>query len=372
MADTATFEPDWASPPGDTIRHILHERRQNLSDLMPGLELSTIDLEALISGAMEIGPLLAQRLEDELGLPARFWERREQQYRDDQRRLAERESVPASRDWVRQLPVQDMVKFGWISRTTSLAAKEAECLRFFGVGSIGEWQAAYQSPLLVAAFRTSAAYPSSPPAVAAWLRQAELAAEGIECSPWDRDRLRQKLPVLRSLTRRKEPGLFLNELRQACAECGVALVVIPAPTGCRASGATRFVDGGRKALIVLSFRYKSDDQFWFSFFHEIGHLLLHEADMLFLEDGSDVSFEEEAEADDFAARTLIPPKWNPSIMAVAARTRDVIRLAVKIGVSPGILVGQLQHRQRIGPERLNGLKRRFDWAPVQQVTLGTR
>lgn len=372
MADTTIFEPDWASPPGDTIRHILHERRQTLSDLVPGLQLSRIDLEALILGDMKIGPLLAQRLEDELGLPAQFWERREQQYRDDQRRLAQRTNVPASRDWIRQLPVGDMVKFGWIRRTDSLSAKEAECLRFFGVGSIGEWQAAYQSPLLVAAFRTSATYPSSPLAVAAWLRQAELAAEGIECAPWNRDRLRQKLPELRSLTRRKEPGLFLDELRQACAECGVALVVIPAPSGCRASGATKFVDGGRKALLVLSFRHKSDDQFWFSFFHEIGHLLLHEADMLFLEDGSDVSFEEEAEANDFAARTLIPPEWNSPIMAVAARTRDVIRLAVKIGVSPGILVGQLQHRQHIGPERLNGLKRRFDWTSVRQITPGTR
>ena len=155
MADTMTFEPDWASPPGDTIRHILHGRHQSLSDLLPGLQLSTTDLEALISGDMQIGPLLAQRLEDELGLPAQFWERREQQYRDDQRRLAKRTSVPASRDWIRQLPVKDMVKFGWIRRTDTLSAKEAECLRFFGVGSISEWQAAYQSPLLVAAFRTT-------------------------------------------------------------------------------------------------------------------------------------------------------------------------------------------------------------------------
>jgi plasmid maintenance system antidote protein VapI len=368
MTDTTTFEPDWASPPGDTIRHILGRRRHSVLDLAPSLQLSLVDVEALISGDLEINPLLAQRLEVELGLPAQFWERREQQYREDQRRLAERARVPASRDWVRQLPVSDMVKFGWISRTSSLAAKEAECLRFFGVKSIADWHAAYQSPLLVAAFRTSAAYPSSPPAVAAWLRQAELAAEDIDCSPWDRNLLRQKIPELRSLTRRKEPALFLDELRSACAQCGVALVVLPAPTGCRASGATKFIDAGRKALLALSFRYKSDDQFWFSFFHEIGHLILHEADMLFLEDGGEVTFEEEAQANDFAAQTLIPPQWNPMVMSVSPRTREVIRLAVKIGVSPGILVGQLQHLGRIGPERLNGLKRRFDWASVQQIT----
>jgi HTH-type transcriptional regulator/antitoxin HigA len=366
MAETSTFEPDWLSPPGETIRQLLHDRQLDESDIVPRLELSPFDFDALISGALEISPLLALRLEGALGLSAQFWERREQQYRDDQRRLVDRVRVPTARDWLRDLPVQDMIKFGWIRRGGSLADKEAECLRFFGVRSIGEWHAAYQSPLLVAAFRTSAAYPSSPPAVAAWLRQAELTAAGISCSLWSPERLRQMLPELRSLTRRKEPALFLDELRRKCAECGVALVVIPAPAGCRASGATKFMDDGQKALIVLSFRYKSDDQFWFSFFHEVAHLLLHEADMLFLEDGGDVSFEEEAEANDFAARTLIPADWQSAVMAVTLRTRDVIRLAVKIGVSPGILVGQLQHLGRIGPERLNGLKRRFDWASVER------
>jgi HTH-type transcriptional regulator/antitoxin HigA len=367
MADTSVFEPDWLSPPGETIRHLLYERQLDASDVVARLELSAFDFEALIAGNLEISSRLAQRLEDALGLSAQFWERREQQYRDDQRRLTHQVRTLTARDWIRDLPVQDMVKFGWIRKGSSIADKEAECLRFFGVRSIREWHAVYQSPLLVAAFRTSAAYPSSPPAVAAWLRQAELTAEGIACSQWDRDRLRQMLPELRSLTRRKEPGLFLDELRRKCAECGVALVVIPAPAGCRASGATKFMDDGRTALIVLSFRYKSDDQFWFSFFHEVGHLLLHETDMLFLEDGGDVSFDEEAEANDFAARTLIPTEWHPAVMAVTLRTRDVIRLAVKIGVSPGILVGQLQHLERIGPERLNGLKRRFDWASVEHA-----
>jgi hypothetical protein len=28
---------------------------------------------------------------------------------------------------------------------------------------------------------------------------------------------------------------------------------------------------------VMSFRYLTDDHFWFTLFHEIGHLILHEA-----------------------------------------------------------------------------------------------
>jgi plasmid maintenance system antidote protein VapI len=121
MAETSTFEPDWLSPPGETIRQLLHDRQLDESDIVPRLELSPFDFDALISGALEISPLLALRLEGALGLSAQFWERREQQYRDDQRRLVDRVRVPTARDWLRDLPVQDMIKFGWIRRGGSLA-----------------------------------------------------------------------------------------------------------------------------------------------------------------------------------------------------------------------------------------------------------
>jgi HTH-type transcriptional regulator / antitoxin HigA len=114
------------------------------------------------------------------------------------------------------------------------------------------------------------------------------------------------LITMRRLTRKKEPSIFVPELRKLCAENGVALVIARGPAGCRASGATRFLSD-KKAMILLSFRYLADDQFWFTFFHEAGHLLMHSHKAVFLEDGSDVSLKEEHEANLFAQNILIPP-----------------------------------------------------------------
>src|SRR4029077_8388237 len=96
---------------------------------------------------------------------------------------------------------------------------------------------------------------------------------------------------------------FIPRLRAICAEVGVAIVFLRAPAGCRAGGATRF-PAATKAMIVLSFRYLSDDQFWFSFFHEIGHLLLHGDRSTFVDgDAADMT-DKEKEANAFSESLL--------------------------------------------------------------------
>ena len=137
------------------------------------------------------------------------------------------------------------------------------------------------------------------------------------------------------------------------------LVILRAPDGCRASGATRFLSAN-KALLMLSFRHLSDDHFWFSFFHEAGHLLLHGKKARFLEGDIEQSSKEE-EANQFAASELIPDTYAHKLETLPIDAHTVIRAAREIGISPGILVGQLQHLGRVGPKQLNALKRRFRW-----------
>ena len=212
----------------------------------------------------------------------------------------------------------------------------------------------------MAVFRTSSSVRLQPGAVAAWLRQGEIEAASIDCKPWDAQRFRRAFSSIRPLTRKKDPSFFLPELQKRCAECGVAVVIVRAPTGCRASGATRFVSTN-KALLLLSFRYLSDDHFWFTFFHEAAHLLLHGQKALFLEDAGMSSNKEEEEANEFAARVLIPLALEAAMLNLGLNGREVIRFARLAGVSPGIVVGQLQHIGKIKRNQLNTLKRRFRW-----------
>jgi Zn-dependent peptidase ImmA (M78 family) len=242
------------------------------------------------------------------------------------------------------------------------------CLRFFDVADVSAWHARYRREVSVAAFRTSPTLEANPYAVTAWLRQAEIESAQIACHRWDRGAFIAKLPEMRTLSRLKDPQQFLPHLQVLCASCGVALVVVRAPKGCRASGATRFLST-EKALIALSFRHRTDDHFWFTFFHEAAHLILHAKDALFLEDGSDVTETEEAEANEFAARVLVPKEYIVELASLRPNLKSIVAFARRLGVAPGIVVGQLQHIRRIRRDQLNSLKRRYAWDQNSTIRL---
>jgi Zn-dependent peptidase ImmA (M78 family) len=292
-----------------------------------------------------------------LGASVTFWRTREAQYRAELERLA---SAIAPDEWLASLPVADMAKFGWIPRRTRAAEKIEACFSFFRVGSVDEWQQRYNEPLRASVFRTSPSFPSEVGAVTAWLRQGEIQAESINCASWNPDGLRAAIPQLRAMTKRRDPSTFVPDLQKLCAAQGVAVVVVRAPSGCRASGATQFLSSN-KALVLLSFRHLSDDHFWFTFFHEVGHLLMHGAHRMFVDLDGDPTSPTEQEANDFAGRTLIPGQYRDKMKQVALQSIAIIRLATQIGISPGVVVGQLQNSGRLGRDKQNHLKRRFKW-----------
>lgn len=356
------FRPDWVSVPGDTIADILEERSLPQAEFARLIGHTLPQTHGLLEGREPITNDLATKLEEVLGASATFWINREAQYRQDVARLRGRDSSTARADWLNELPIKDMIKFGWMSpASASLEAKETACLGFFDVPNVSAWRDAYRAALEMAAFRTSTSFDSHPGAVAAWLRQGAIEASSIACKSWDAEAFRKALAKIRSLTWKKSPAVFLPKLREYCAACGVAVVIVRAPAGCRASGATRFLSPS-KALLLLSFRYLSDDHFWFTFFHEAGHLLLHGKSALFLEGANMVTTKQEEEANNFAADTLIPPEHRAPLLTLPRDGREVIKFARTVGVSPGIVVGQLQHLGRFQRNQLNALKRRFQWA----------
>jgi Zn-dependent peptidase ImmA (M78 family) len=316
-------------------------------------------IEDLLRGHQSITLEIAHKLESHVGATSNFWLNRERQYRIDLERL----STALDETWLSELPCNDMKKFGWIASSQSSEELQRRCLDFFNVPNVASWRSKYQNSLESVAFRTSYTYTSDSGAVAAWLRQGELEAETIGCSPWDAKKFSETLSnTIRPLTRQREPATFLPELKRLCAACGVAVVIVRAPKGCRASGATKFVSD-EKAVLYLSFRYLSDDHFWFTFFHEAGHLLLHGKEALFLEGSETISNVEEQEANDFAANSLVPPNRQQEMKALRASDwRQIARFAKSVGVSAGIVVGQLQHFGMIRPNQLNDLKIRYKWA----------
>lgn len=355
--DVQNFAPNWASAPGETLSDIIAEKHISEAELAKLIKTSLNDVKQLLDGSAGITEEIARHLANLFGMSPAFWTKRQAQYSEDLARLQNLAQTEEN-NWLSELPVRDMINYGWIQ---SSANPIAACLSFFGVRDVGAWQKAYQKVLSMAAFRTSPTFESEAGAVAAWLRQGEIVSNRLDCKPWNPKLLSANLPKIRLLTKKGNPNIFIPELQKYCAECGVAVVVLRAPTGCRASGATRFIST-EKAVLLLSCRYLSDDHFWFTFFHEAGHLLLHGKESLFLEGIDSIPTKKEEEANAFAAEVLLPQKLREELYNLPLEAFNLIKFARHAGISPGILIGQLQFYGRIRPNHFNRLKRRFRWA----------
>jgi HTH-type transcriptional regulator/antitoxin HigA len=351
------FQPDWASPPGDTISDLLEEQDWSQVEFAQRCGYTTKHVSQLINGKATITEDTAIKLERVLGSSARFWMTREAQYRESVAREQEFEALNANAEWLKQLPLAEMVKFGWVRRFRHKGQQVAECLKYFGVASVKAWEKRYAEP--IAAFKASNKFEKDGAAVSAWLRQGERRAAEIVCAPYDKVAFKTVLVELRALTNESDPHKFIPILIHACAGAGVSVVIAPTPKGCPISGATRWLSPD-KALLMLSLRHKTNDHLWFAFFHEAAHLLLHGKKMVFLEI-TDLDDEHEHEANRFARDWLIAPDKAKQLSVIKPTYAAVSAFADEIGVAPAIVVGRMQKEGYIPWNFLNKHKVRYQW-----------
>jgi len=363
MSEFDQYRPTEVSPPGETLEELLRERKLPQRRLAPLLGISAKHLNEIVKGKAQLTPQLALKLENVLGVPAGFWNNRERRYRED---LARREESAALKDklgWLKKVPFRRMAAMGWVEPASDKVEQLRLVLKFFGVADVGSLDQYLASQ--GTAFRHSPAFKSDQGALAAWLRQGELLGQAIRTAPFRKTVFETTLAQLRCLTG-KPLSVFLSEMTARCADAGVALVVVPEIKGTRVFGATRWL-APDKALIQISLRYRYNDNFWFSFFHEAGHIMLHGKKDFFLETGATTG-DKELEADRFAARTLIPAADFAAFRRRADLSpRAVSAFARLVGVAPGIIVGRLHHEKLVHYSHLNELRLRLEW-PVESVS----
>ena len=109
------FEPDWLSPPGDTIADVLEERGWSQVEFAQRIGYTPKHVNQLLRGKAPISEDTALRLERVLGSTARFWLQRETEYREALARRAEAVTLSSESSWLGELPLDDMIRFKWIT-----------------------------------------------------------------------------------------------------------------------------------------------------------------------------------------------------------------------------------------------------------------
>ncbi|MEZ4232414.1 MAG: ImmA/IrrE family metallo-endopeptidase [Polyangiaceae bacterium] len=355
------FEPTWASPPGETIRRWLRSTGESQHTLAGRLNLDLMATAALLAGARPIDQTIAASLAGCVGGSVDFWLQRELDFREG----VERQQANA----YAELACADLVKWGLIPRTANRRDQVLASLRFLGAETLHDWRQQRMDLVRAARLKTSETFSTSQDALAVWLRAGDVLGEQRPCGKYNPDAVNKALPELRKLSTLHNPSKMVERLSASCTSLGIVLILLPSPKNCRATAAIRMNSKGNP-ILQMSLRHKTNDHFWFAFFHELGHLLLHSPDFAYVDEECEQSdmATEEREANAFAASTLVPPHSQPTLSSLPIESKAVIRFAQKIGVAPGIVVGQLEHLGRVRHGRLNALKRTVSW---QDLSLGT-
>jgi len=361
----SAYRPNYAVLPGETLRETIEAYGMSQAELAERTGRPNKTINEIITGKASITAETALQFERVLSVPASFWNNLERNYQEARARMREEEHLQSQVKWLKNFPIKQLVKLGWIPQQDEPLKQMQALLNFFSVAGIEEWQAVWTSPQ--AAYRKSAAFKSSPYATAAWLRKGEIDAAAIQCKPHDAAVFEGVLNKIRTLTN-KPPETFEPEMVKLCAEAGVAVTFVPELSGTRVYGVTRWLNPN-KALIQLSLRGKSDDHLWFTFFHEAGHILYHGKREVFIEEKGKQESKAEQEADRFAQDFLIPSgEYKAFLSDGSFDSAAISRLAKKIGIAPGIIVGRLQHDKAIPYSKGNTLKTHFRFTHAETTS----
>lgn len=340
-------------PPGKILRQMMEEKGWSPEELATITGKHPHTIYALISGKTAVSLEMAIALGAAFGNPPEEWLKWDNMHRLSVAEI-DAEGVRKRAKIYQIAPVRDMQKRGWIPQTKNPEELEIALKKFFASESLDEY------PGFAIAPRKASPIGSLNPAEKAWCFRARQLAGTVPVNRFSRNRL--------ALTERKLRHLAafhkqVHQVPKVLSECGIRFVVIEPIAGAKIDGAAFWIED--QPVIAMSLRHDRIDGFWFTLMHEFAHVCAGDAsvDTDLIDGTKGISFtlvEDEAErlANERASTSLIPADELQSFIRRVgpfyAKDR-IIQFANKMKIHPGIIVGQLQHRQEIGYTALREL-----------------
>jgi HTH-type transcriptional regulator/antitoxin HigA len=332
------------SCPGDSIQEHINHILMSQAELAERLGRSIPKLNELIKGKAPITKETATKLEYVLNVPASFWLNLEREYQDELLEIEKMAHLELCKEWVSSFPLAKMKSFGLLPNTLKKDELADSLLKFFRVASPTQWSDIYNGSSL--AFKIELRHTAEPQAISVWLRIGELQADKIKVKPFDKKGLRNSLEEIKAISF-KHSDTWLEELQSHCASFGLALVYTPCIAKAPIYGATRWIKNNSTPLIQITDRRKDYNAFWFTFYHELGHILYHGKKDIFIDGIESITpdKEKEDEADAFAARMLLSEKEKNELFQYPNfDIKLILELSKKFEKHPGLIVAQVQRK----------------------------
>lgn len=345
MAKKNEYFPQSISHPGKTLDEKLNELNMGPKEFAIRTGKPEKTISAILNGDSAITPDMAVRFESVLKIPAHFWLNNQRNYNEWIARVKRINSIEEALEWARSFPYAEMAKWGWVPGIRKTEEKVEELFKFFSFSTKRAWENYYYGQKLKVSFRISLKHTKEPYAVSAWLRQGEILAGELSAPNYNAGKFKQNLNLFKNIMA-EQPKYFFKKLQELCLEAGVKVVYTPCLPKAPIHGSTRWMVN--TPLIQLSARYKQNDRFWFTFFHEAGHILLHGKKYISIEnvDFDDVDIKKEHEADDFAVDWTFSEEQEREVEnSFPVTVDDVLAFAKKFNTHPALIIGRFQHKK---------------------------
>lgn len=328
-------------PPGDFLREELEAREWSQQELADILNRPPRLISELITGKRAITPETARGLSEAFGTSAGYWMNLESQYQLSKVKVAD-DHVSRKARLYGKFPVREMLRRGWVRASENLDVLEQRFCEFFGIHGLDE-----EPSLSHAAKKTHAGLDVTPLQLA-WLFRVKTMAQQQKPAAYSRKKLIAALEKLKALVTSPEEA---RHVPRTLSEAGVRLVFVEPMAGSKIDGACFWLDDN-KPVIGMTLRFDRIDNFWFVLRHEIEHVLAGDGKKNAILDTdageSEIDLPEcEVQANAAAADFCVArDQLEDFCLRVGPffSEQRVVLFAKRIGVHPGLVVGQLQRK----------------------------
>lgn len=346
--------------PGETINDILLEREITQAELAARTGVTPAYICNVIAGKKDISARFAFALEYALGISKSFWINLQANYDAELLEVSELETITDEERIARNC-LKDIVKC--LRETGKMPARESmddsilslrKALQMSNIANLKEM-------VPKGALRMSATSKVDPYVMGAWIRLCQIAGEKHNVSTgFDLQKIDEL--VVKAKTVMCNAGEFVQRsLTDLFGEYGIDFSVVRNFRGAPVQGYISKKNDGTYQM-VLTIRGAYADIFWFSLFHELGHIVNGDVTGSINFIDYDKNADIEVEANDFASSMLIDPGAYKRFVEESDYSLDAIKKFAKSqGIRPYIVIGRLQREKKLEYNKYSSEKVRYKW-----------
>ena len=357
------ISPDLVIHPGETIADILEERNLTQKELAKRAGVSEPFLSDVINGKKDISKSLAMGLEYALGVPSSFWLNLQANYDAELLSLQEEKTIQEDEKRVLTALHEVVDYLGKSAHLPDDLTQEQTIIwlrKYFKVSSL----LGLRELAPTGAFRLSEAAAIDQDVLGAWLCLCKVRSEKRCISQrFDGALTEQLISEIKAIICYPK-GDLRGILTDLFARYGIDFSIMHSFHGAPVHGyIDRKSDGSYQMVVTI--RGAFADIFWFSLFHELGHIVNGDLSKpgSFIDTCESNDSERESKADCFAKDALIDlTSYNEFVNKGSFTLSSIKDFAQTQNVPPYIVIGRLQKEGFVPWSRFANYKPRFKWA----------